>query len=229
MMNIKKELDKYLEFDSNELFENTDYAVIFGGAIRDIISNKPENINDIDILSLPTSTKIINDVLIKNGFTKVNLHKPELNEIYKNIQYIFEPLTFMKSPKQIVQLIRPNTRYKPISNHIESLKLTFYYLLTNVDLTPSGLFYDGSDLYESIENSYLHCKMKIYQKLPQNLMHNEIRTMLRAKKLDTQNWNNFEFINQNKIFLIERISKIHKIKNINVKNIKDFKKKMLYL
>ena len=53
---IKSKLDEYLEFNSDELFNRNDFCVIFGGAIRDIVSGgKVENIKDIDVMGLSQS------------------------------------------------------------------------------------------------------------------------------------------------------------------------------
>ena len=45
---IKERIDEYLEFDSSEIFLNTDYCEVFGGAVRDSIAKK--DIHDIDFL-----------------------------------------------------------------------------------------------------------------------------------------------------------------------------------
>lgn len=75
---IKIYLDQYLEFDSNQLFKNTDYLVVFGGSLRDIVSNEPHNIKDIDIMCLPKSKKIADIILKKNGYVKYDLFSPDI-------------------------------------------------------------------------------------------------------------------------------------------------------
>lgn len=213
---IKNELDKYLEFDSSELFDKrySDYASVFGGAIRDIVSGEPDKINDIDIIGLPISLHYISDVLEMNGYTKMDLIKPDLNAIYKDIRFIFEPLTYINNNLKIVQLIRPhnnNVQNRP-PNEFNLVRQNYYSLLTNVDLTSSGLFYDGEELYESINYSYIHCKMKVYEKIPHAMMFNSIRTHFRGEKLrDRRGWS--EFKNDPQLI---RAMKIHKIQNNDI-------------
>jgi len=187
MVEIKKHLDNYLGFDSSLLFDKRriDFVAIFGGAIRDIISGNPDTINDIDIIGLPLSLHHVADVLEDNGYKKMNLVKPDLHRIYKDIKFIFEPLTFMSGNNKIVQLIRPhniNAKGMP-PNEFQLMRQNYYSLLTNVDLTSSGLFYDGEELYESIKFAYVHCKSKIYEKIDYAMMYDTTRTHLRSEKL----------------------------------------------
>ncbi len=64
---IRESLSDYLEFDSNEIFvDKSNLIRVFGGAIRDIISNDP--INDIDILCGSKSLKFVESILEKRGY-----------------------------------------------------------------------------------------------------------------------------------------------------------------
>jgi hypothetical protein len=220
---IKIELDKYLEFDSSKLFNKKyiDLACVFGGSIRDIVSGDSDKINDIDIIGLPVSLYFISEILVRNGFVKMNLVKPNIYKIYKDIKFIFEPLTYINNNHKIVQLIRPcnniNYQNRP-PNNFQLLKQNYFYLLSNVDLTSSGLFYDGEDLFESVNYAYTHCKLKIYDKLPNALMYNEERTNLRSGKLEYKGiWKE-----NSKDKLVTRTIKIHQIKNKNLKTLDDY-------
>jgi len=219
---IKEELDKYLEFDSNKLFDKkwVDFASIFGGSIRDIVSGEFDKINDIDIIGLPFSLRHISYILEENGYVKMNLVKPDLHIIYKDIRFIFEPLTYINSNHKVVQLIRPhnnNVTNRP-SNEFQLIRQNYYSLLSNVDLTSSGLFYDGEELYESINYAYIHCKLKIFEKIPNAMMYNSIRTQIRSDKLRwNRNWKEFK---DNKLFI--RAMKIHHIKGKSIKHLDEY-------
>ena len=65
---IKEKLTEYLGFDIDDMLyhKDIDVAHIFGGAIRDIISDR--KINDIDILTLKNSFNNITILLEKNGY-----------------------------------------------------------------------------------------------------------------------------------------------------------------
>lgn len=219
--NIKAHLDDYLEFDSALLFK-ADFVTIFGGAIRDIVANQSDNINDIDILVLPKSNRYVCELLVNNGYKKYDLIKPNLVSIYKEIRYIFEPLTFINSNGKIVQLIRPTIHRGP---DIEHMKIDYYKLLLNVDLTSSGLFYDGEDLYESVENSYILTKNRVTYKIPTAFMYDENRTYLRKRKLVDNGWDDSS---GNKV--VERSLKIDAIRQnmgefLPIKTIANFKEK----
>lgn len=206
-MNIKEELDKYLEFDSSELFEKrySDFAAVFGGAIRDIVAGDASKINDIDILTMPHTGQHIMAVLEMNGYKRMDLIKPDLVDIYKKIDYIFLPLTYINENRKVVQLIRPhnkNITNRP-PNEFQLLRQNYYALLANVDLTSSGLFYDGEELYESVKHAYIHCKVKRYEILPDAMMYNEERTNIRSRKLDNR-WD-WKIINTDDLMLMRKL------------------------
>lgn len=226
MVEIKKHLDNYLGFNSDLLFDKRriDFVAIFGGALRDIVSGDEDTINDIDIIGLPQSLHYLSFVLEDNGYKKMNLVKPDLHIIYKDIKFIFEPITFMNSNNKIVQLIRPhNTNIKGMPpNEFQLLRQNYYALLTNVDLTSSGLFYDGEELYESIKFAYTHCKLKIYEKIHFAMMFNVDRTHIRAGRLKyNKGWTEY-----NDNILLNRTIKIKQITNKTPKYIDDYINKM---
>lgn len=225
MFDIKKHLDEYLEFDSDLIFKNTDYLVVFGGATRDIISDNPENINDIDILCLPLSRRIAIMHLEANGYNYTNLVNPDVYQLYREIKYIFEPKLYIKGDKK-VQFITPNPNsigkfHKSPLHQFNILKESYFQLLSNVDLSSSGTFYDGDELYESIDCSILHCKNKKFLRLPDSMMYDISRTEKRVHKL---RWDWTE-LKTDKL-LDMRQHKLYKILNRNkYPNLKDFKNK----
>ena len=221
---IKNKLDEYLEFNSDELFQRTDFCVIFGGAIRDIVSGgKVEDINDIDVMGLPHSLKVMGNTLERNGYNLVNLVKPDIYNIYKDIKCIFEPKTYINKNNKIVQLIKPTIKFNRIEDYKYEFIInrdTFYNLLSNVDLTSSGLFYDGNELYESLYNSYLHCKLKVFDRVYMSTMYQTTRTMLRSNTLQNKGWKQTEQIDKK---VLQRVLKILKLRNFKIKNIEDYK------
>lgn len=213
---IKEELDKYLEFDSDLLFKNTDYLVIFGGAIRDIISGDSDTIKDVDIMCLPKSRNIAIEILENNEYSKMGLVPPELYLLYKDIHCIFEPKTYMKG-KKIVQFITPKIK-NLTKNH---LKYSFFNILKNVDLSSSGVLYDGVNIYESFPNSIIHCKRKVFTENKNAIMYNNDRIIYRIEKLFNKEWKELNMNNINNL----RIEKIGNIKNTNF-TINDLYKKL---
>jgi len=213
---IKKHLDEYLEFDSNKLFKNTDYLVVFGGSLRDIVAKEPHNIKDIDIMCLPKSKRIADIILQNNGYVKYDLFSPDIFLLYSQIKCIFEPKTFVKGNK-IVQLISPTVRDGIVN--FESLKNNFFKILCNVDLSSSGLVYDGTEVYESIKNSTEHCKHKLFTTITDAEMYNKDRIIVRKQNLWTKGWKEFKTSDD----LMLRFQKIASIRNKNL-NINDLKK-----
>lgn len=154
---IKKRLDDYLEFDSNDLFKNTSLVRIFGGAIRDSLCG--DEIHDIDILTGSNSHWILESVLRKNGYNYIESLTPkDLSSVYTNIKIINEPHSWVNGTK-VVQLIRPATGYKKSeSEYIES----FNDLIRNVDISCCGVSYNGYNLYENCPNSIIQCINKVF-------------------------------------------------------------------
>jgi hypothetical protein len=250
---IKKELDNYLEFDSSLLFKDTDYLVIFGGSLRDIISKNV--INDIDIVCLPNSMQTAINVITENGYFFIDLYSKDILNMYDDIHVIFEPKTFINSkdilnmyddihvifePKTFInsngkkiQFIRPSLKFltpqivsKSISN-FDSMSYSFISLLKNVDLSCCGIFWDGENIYESFIGSVIHCVEKKFMVLPNNTMYNKKRIEDRKRKM-TQEKSFDEIMSQNSSNIRrERLLKLNEIFT-EEKNIEDYKLKIGY-
>jgi len=155
-MKIKSNISKYLGFDVNEILNAGDAIHIFGGAVRDSITG--DEINDVDVLTLPESAKLLTGVLHQHGF----VHLPESSrmniiELYRVPGIINEPITFIKiiNGKIIkVQLIRPKLKLN------ETALTTFDKVLHNIDLSSSGLSINSFMLHVNIKNAIELCEKK---------------------------------------------------------------------
>jgi len=177
---VKNKIDEYLEFDSDLIFTKCDRLEIFGGAVRDSISNN--KINDIDILSLPQSSYICDEILQKNGYQYLNsLNGKDFQSLYLDIQCIFEPRTYINKNNKIVQIIRPNFQ-KPPSDKL------FLDSLREVDLSCCGVSFNGKVIKENCPNSIEDCKNMIYTVYKNNKMYNESRFIQREQKLIDRGW-----------------------------------------
>lgn len=234
---VKDGIDSYLGFDTTMLFspKYVDMLAVFGGAVRDIIARDADGIHDIDIVGAPASISQAYMRLMEEGYRKVDLVKPDMQEQYKDTTYIFEPITLMKGQK-IVQLIRPSralvgraSRVRPIdialdtTNHlVNALKESYLLLLENVDLTTSGLFYDGFRLYESVPFAYTYCRLKYAVKRPSAFLYDEQRTERRMRSLYVKRG-----YNKKPISIVSRVLKLAKInKNDEIGTMDDYKKKI---
>ena len=211
---INDELNNYLGFDSNELFNSSDFIVIFGGALRDIIANDSDSIKDIDIMCLPKSKKSASILLESKGYKLLGLFSPDLFCLYKDIKCIFEPKTFVKDGK-IVQLITPSTynlnNFNKTKKEISlMLQENFFRILKNVDLSSSGIVYDGKCLYESVKGSIDLIKSKKYYTLKHSLMYNNDRIIFRKHNLLNKQWTE---INLKDNLVYERLLKISSIRS----------------
>jgi hypothetical protein len=211
---IKDKLTEYLEFDSDLLFKNTDYLVVFGGAIRDIIADQSiENIKDIDILCITKSKRIAIELVEQQGWEYTPLKSPEMYLMYKELAFIFEPRSYIKNNK-IIQFISP-CAYSDRKNNINNeIKANFLELLQNVDIITSGSFYDGTNVYESIKGSISHIKYKITYPIKSALMYNPKRIDIRLFNL---NYKGFKiiggFIPPQKLNSYNRLVKMDRFKN----------------
>jgi hypothetical protein len=178
---IKHRLDDYLEFNSDELFSNADKVKIFGGAIRDSISEL--EIHDVDILCGPKSAGIINDVLLQHGYQHLpSLSSKDLNAVYIGIAIISEPHTYMNNNNKIVQIIRPrNATNSDIMDNINNL-------INEVDISCCGVSYDGINVIETVEDAVLHCLQRIYIVRRGKKMSIESRIAQRTWKLQERGW-----------------------------------------
>ena len=186
---IKKRLDHYLGFDSDEIFEMGD-PIIFGGAIRDSIADL--DIHDIDILSGPLTAERLDRLIISHGYKfSENLMIKDMTDMYSGIKIISEPKTYLKSGR-IIQVIRPRGNSNQPVNQLNQLFETNYKqvindLISEVDLSCCGVSYDGKDVYEKFPNAIVHCQSKVYlvnkrAKMKTNRIHG------RMHKLSVRGW-----------------------------------------
>lgn len=192
---IKSRLDEYLEFDSDQLFLNKNNLIrIFGGAIRDSISN--QEIHDVDIICGSKASEYIQSVLKNNGYYFLSmLNGKDLQEMYSDIHVINEPHTWVKNNK-IVQLIKPSIlgHINPMpsnENLHEAYRDSFYRLISNVDLSCCGVSYDG-ELHEDYKNAILHCYNKVFSINYDALMYNRKRCLSRVHKMIDRGWKEIE-------------------------------------
>lgn len=217
---IKKRLDDYLEFDSDDLFNlqiKKPLVRIFGGAIRDSISKLP--INDIDILSGSKSANLLESVLEKNGYTYMESLTPkDLSSVYKDIHIINEPHTWLKGSK-IVQIIRPAGQMS-----YKTYEESFINLIQNVDISCCGVSYDGEILYENFKDAINHCKFRYYKVNGSAKMYNENRTFMRQMKLTDRGWKELKGLDNERNFKLESLFKEQndKFESEYMKEVKSF-------
>lgn len=198
MTKIKKRLDDYLGFDSNELLRPKNIIIegipkpvkkfrqvvgeplirVFGGAVRDSIAGK--DIHDVDIVLGSKMTHTAETVLHRHGFVYMeNLTGKDLGAMYKDLNIIAEPSTWL-NPKNmaIVQLIRPAgfTADNPIAAVVQ-----------NVDISCCGVSWDGERLYENYPDAVIHCQTMHYQTNYVGKMRTD-RTNSRTCKLESRGW-----------------------------------------
>ncbi len=180
-MEIKSKIDKYIGFDSDEMFKSCDLMLIFGGALRDIISNQP--IQDIDILIGSQSIKRLEYVLIKHGYKYMeDFVSKDVLSIY-DINVICEPHTWMNGGS-IIQLIRPSGNNNTKEAYIQNL----LDLVSNVDISCCGLSYNGISLKEDYPNALLHCYNKVFSVNNAAKMYSRKRISNRIDKLQKRGW-----------------------------------------
>lgn len=186
MDKIKKELNDYLNFSSDLIFKKTD-AIIFGGAIRDIIAEM--EIHDIDIMCGPKSCVVLTELLESLGYIKQEgLIPKDLSSIYSDINIISEPITFTRD-KKVIQLIRP--RINVGNFKIENYQHVMKDLVKEVDLSCCGIYWDGEVLHEAVKGAIEDC---IYGVFRVNIgkMNNPKRLIHRKLKLQSRGWKEVE-------------------------------------
>jgi hypothetical protein len=190
---IKSNLDNYLGFDSNKLFESCDLMRIFGGAIRDSICGDP--INDVDILVGSDSIHLLEGFLTSMSWKyMVDLQPKDLASVYNDIHVINEPHTWMKGDR-IIQLIRPSiamTRNLPKSISVDIYKTGFNNLISNVDISCCGVSWDGKVLYEDYKGAIVHCQSKVFAINRQAQMYSSKRIIHREDKFEKRGWKKIE-------------------------------------
>jgi hypothetical protein len=219
---IKKNLDEYLGFNSNLIFNSKidngkkSLIRIFGGAIRDIIADMP--INDVDIIVGARSMSGLESVLKENGYKYLeSLHPKDLSNIYTDIKVINEPHTWVKDSK-IVQLIRP-----VIDSQIEKkYQEGFVNLIQNVDISCCGVSYDGLNVYENYPSAISHCLTKSYSVNKSAKMYSKSRFIHRMYKLEDRGWKEVITLSErrnqiiNSLLNLENINYIKEYVNMNI-------------
>jgi len=183
---INSRLNEYLEFDNNLLFVDK-FVRIFGGAIRDSIADQP--INDIDILCAPISLRMIEDVLLENGYIFIPKASTfDIVSLYSTINIISEPKTWMKGNK-MVQLIKPRIIQSGAINLTPNEYFNnFKELIQNVDLSCCGVSYARGILYQNYRNAILHCIGRKFHVNYTAKMYNSQRAEHRIGKLIERGW-----------------------------------------
>ena len=224
---IKEKLDQYLEFDSNLIFNPGPSGLtvsrltrIFGGAIRDIISEQP--IHDIDILCGSRSYYVLKNILESKGYTYMDdlIHK-DLGSLYRHINVINEPHTWIKGSK-IVQVIRPVIRNFPKrgthpTQNEKIYKDGFTNLIRNVDISCCGVSWDGTTLFENYPSAILNCLTKTFKINKSALMYSPERISQRKYKLESRGWVELNDVSIERdlkisVLLDEKISKYQCVK-----------------
>jgi hypothetical protein len=192
---IKSRLDDYLGFNSDKLFTSCNPSGlirIFGGAIRDSISEDP--INDIDILVGSISCKRLENFLNSIGWTyREDLLPKDLASVYNDIHVINEPHTWMYGNKTI-QIIRPVIKtgnLHPV-NRKDIYEQGFKQLISNVDISCCGVSWDGTNLHEDYSGSVVHCQNKVFSVNKKAQMYSQKRIIHRIDKMEKRGWEKIE-------------------------------------
>lgn len=194
---IKNKLTEYIGFDIDLIINEKNDASIFGGSIRDIISNK--KIHDIDILCLPNSSKRIENILFNNGYTCNDLFiMKDVYSMYKDIHCIHEPKTWIKNNK-IIQIIKPN--------HKQKIKCIDAYnkLLGEVDISCCGVHFSDDGLKQTVPDAIYHCKYNIFKDMKLNEMYHINRFEQRKHKLVNRGWNFMDDMDKDELNKIEKL------------------------
>lgn len=205
---VKKRINEYLEFDSDIIFNNTDYCEIFGGAVRDSIAD--DTINDIDFLCLSNSSKILIDIL-KNKNYKImeKFNGKDIQSLYKDIHCIFEPITLMNKNFKCIQIIRPvpNLSFSQHENILSSFSKRFFDILREVDISCCGISYNGK-IRENVSDAILHSLCKIFEERQQSEMYHSNRYYTRSEKLKNRGWSEKNNMNDKQKQLYHKYKKV---------------------
>ena len=98
---VKKGISDYIGFNVQEIFDQSDYITIYGGAVRDSIAGM--DIHDVDILCVSKSAKILYKFLnSKYNYKRLDLYDLDALNMYKGIRIISEPWTLMNDNGKII-------------------------------------------------------------------------------------------------------------------------------
>lgn len=166
---ISIKLSNYVNFDVKRIFDLSDHIYIYGGALRDILSNN--KINDLDITGLPKSLNRLHNFLIDEGF-KESEDMIDM-ELYDD-SIINMPFTLIKDDTKI-QIIRPKFKTPNINSEL-------FDFMSNVDISCCGLYFDGNIIRESVNFALTSCIIKKCWELKGNYMYSEKRFKKRKTK-----------------------------------------------
>ena len=206
---VEKGISEYLEFDVKEIFDQSDYITIYGGAVRDSIAGL--EIHDVDILCMSESAKMLREFIETKDYIKVELYDLDTLNMYKGISLIEEPWTFMNKNRKIIQIIKPRyeAAYPTITRnsfaHTSRYQLAYYNLIKNVDISSCGVFLENFSnirqprfskptseffLREACKGAIVHCLSKTFEIQEWSQLYNQQRTRDRASKLESRGWEN---------------------------------------
>jgi hypothetical protein len=185
---VEKRISDYIEFDVKEIFEQSDYITIYGGAVRDSIADL--EIHDVDILCMPKSAiKLANYIKENYNYRALDLYDKDALAMYKEIRIISEPWTFINNNGKIIQIIKPH-----YINTTKEYTKAYIDLIKNVDLSCCGVYLDhnGKDttLMEACKDALIHCLSKTYEINEWAKLYNSNRTTFRDQKLTSRGWTN---------------------------------------
>jgi hypothetical protein len=210
---VEKEISKYLEFDIKEIFEQSDYITIYGGAVRDSIAGM--DIHDIDILCMPDSASKLRNFIRTRGYEPLDLYDIDTLSMYHGISLISEPWTFMNKNKKIIQIIRP--RWIGQRSIEKNYQEAYYDLIKNVDISCCGVFIENQSrditLKEACKDAIINCLSRTYEVNTWSKLYNTNRVIMREHKLSIRGWLCLnEIISDNKKLLKkQRLIKILKL------------------
>lgn len=222
---VEKRISDYIEFDVKEVFQQSDYITIYGGAVRDSLAGL--EIHDIDILCMPNSANKLRTFLIRNGYEPLDLYDPDVIDMYRGITLISEPWTLMNKNRKIIQIIRPRWNgqmfmnkpkdYVNITNTRE-YQLAYYNLIKNVDISCCGVFLENHDreirLREACKNAILSCLSQTYEINNWSQLYNTTRTSMREYKLTSRGWFNIKSINPLSVYKSKNVIKKERLYKI---------------
>lgn len=205
-INLKKNLDNFLEFDSDEIFKICDYCELYGGFVRDSISGIEPR--DADFLCMTKSAKRLEKLLLHNGYKYLEETYPSsFNSQYKEFRIINEPRTFINKNLKMVQIIRPALERPDDFN-------TFYKILQNVDLSCCGVSYNGVIIRENCDDAILHCLSRTFLIYKDHKMFNENNIFKRIHKLENKGFEKLNLKSQNYLEWEKRLRRSEKLQFI---------------
>lgn len=185
---VREKINEYIGFNSDELFPINSLVRIFGGAVRDAISDR--EIHDVDIIVGSGSLDYVENILTKNGYKYMESLTPkDLSSIYNDIRVINEPHSWIKGDK-IIQLIRPSVGMLEDGKEKEIIyKKSLLNLISNVDISCCGLSYSESDgLQENYKNAISHAQNGVFYVNKKAKMYSNNRINHRIDKLIKRGW-----------------------------------------